>query len=137
MKYSLLFIGLTTILFFKSSGAQEITSEELIGTWDKTGNANEKLSFKFSDNSNLIVEGSQKTDKFSYKLYKDTVTNSLVIVMEMDKGEVKQTTHYTIERINPDTLKLIALSPYDNSVQMPSDKNINKGTFYVVRRKKR
>ncbi len=133
MKSLFVFIGLMTFLFSKETYSQEISSKELIGTWDKRDTAKGNFSFKFIDASNLIIKNSKNGSyNLTYKLIADSIKGKSILLMEFNTDGIKRFNNYLLESINVNTLRFVNLDSYNGVVQKPSE--INNETFYLIRR---
>jgi len=132
MKPLLAFIVLITFFFSKQAFSQEITYKQLIGTWDRSDTAEEKLSFKFMDASNLIVRDFKKGSyNLTYKLSTNNKGKS-IIAIEYNTNGIKRFNNYAVENININTLRLVNLDSYNGVFEKKGE--VNKGTFYLMRK---
>ena len=120
-------------LFSSKAFCQKITYRELIGTWDKSGTAKEKLTFKFIDSSNIVVQSTLGgSSNMTYKLITDSLKDQNIILINSNTDGIKTSNNYAIHLINANTLKLANLDFNDAIAQKPPE--VNKGTFYLARR---
>jgi hypothetical protein len=133
MKSLIRFFSIVTLLVSSQVYSQKINYKELIGTWQNSDTAKQKLSFKFIDTSYLIIlDGNGKSNRFNYKLSTESIKKRDIIVIKNDTNG-SNTYNYSIELINKNVLRLVSLDTYDPIAISPSE--INKGIIYLSKGK--
>jgi hypothetical protein len=128
MKSLIRFFSIVTLLVSSQVYSQKINYKDLIGTWQNSDTAKQKLSFKFIDTSYLTIqEGNAKSNRFDYKLITDSIKRDIIVIKNDTNGS--NTYNYSIELINKNVLRLVSLDIYDPIAISPSE--INKGIIYL------
>jgi len=132
MKSLIRFFSVMTLLVSSQLYSQKITYEDVIGIWYNTDTAKQKLSFKFVDTSNLIIqEVNGNSNNLNYKLITDSIKDENIIVIKNDTHGIASNNYYSVELINKNVLRLVSLDPYDPIAIKPSE--VNKGIIYLIK----
>lgn len=129
------FLAATLIGFLISTETfcQKITYKKLVGTWYKKDTVNEKLSFKFTDPSNLNIQSSLNgSSTFTYKLITDSIKGQSILQINSNSDGILYSSFYTLQLIKKNTLTVTNLNYNDPIALRPED--INKRTFYLVKK---